>query len=223
MKKSRSSIPRLEAREDAEESPPGLEGTEGREPAAPEEPAAVVRVAMAVGNTKDGSELPAKPILVYPVPLSRTMTLERDMLLVEDLPERETRVCYLGLRLADGTDGRDRMKPSWFANDTSRSEESDEMNTREDQQTKLCGDVPGSEADAAGRVGCDQEERWMGMEIRLHVEWFVRCGAVLRFAVCCGVSADACRVPVRSVQIEKLVKPRPCGTVAQRYRQALCV
>ncbi len=73
-------MPRLDASEEEEESPPGLDGTDGRDPAPAEEPAAVVRVAMAVGNTKDGSELPAKPIFVYPVPLSRTMTLERDML-----------------------------------------------------------------------------------------------------------------------------------------------
>lgn len=72
-------MPRFEASEEEVDSPPGLEGTLGRDPAPPEEPAAVVRVAMAVGKTKDGSELPAKPILVYPVPLSRTMTLERDM------------------------------------------------------------------------------------------------------------------------------------------------
>jgi hypothetical protein len=59
MKKSRSSIPLLEARDEEELRPPGLEGTEGR-PEEPPEAAAPVRVAMAVGNTKDGSELPAK-------------------------------------------------------------------------------------------------------------------------------------------------------------------
>ena len=64
MKKSRSSIPLFEAKEE-EDTEEGLEGTEGleeeagaREGAAPEEEE-VVLVAMAVGKTKDGSELPA--------------------------------------------------------------------------------------------------------------------------------------------------------------------
>lgn len=69
MKKSRSSIPRLEARLDPPEIPPGLLGTLGLA-ALLEFPPARLRVAMAVGKTKDGSELPAHPAFVKPVPLS---------------------------------------------------------------------------------------------------------------------------------------------------------
>lgn len=53
-------MPLLDARDELELSPPGFEGTEGRDPAVPDPPAEVVRVAMAVGKTKDGSEFPAK-------------------------------------------------------------------------------------------------------------------------------------------------------------------
>lgn len=53
-------MPRLDARDEEDARPPGLDGTEGRADGAPEDPAPEDRVAMAVGNTKDGSELPAK-------------------------------------------------------------------------------------------------------------------------------------------------------------------
>lgn len=61
MKKSRSSIPRFEARLDEEElpRPEGFEGGGGpREGAEEEEEEA--RVAIQVGMTKEGSEFPAK-------------------------------------------------------------------------------------------------------------------------------------------------------------------
>lgn len=65
MKKSRSSIPLLEAKEE-EDTDDGLDGTEGRDepPGGARDGAApdaeeVVLVAIAVGKTKDGSELPA--------------------------------------------------------------------------------------------------------------------------------------------------------------------
>lgn len=62
MKKSKSSIPLLEARFEEDEAE-GLDGIEeleagARDGAAPDDEE-VVRVAMAVGKTKDGSELPA--------------------------------------------------------------------------------------------------------------------------------------------------------------------
>lgn len=66
MKKSRSSMPRLVATLD----PPGFDGTEGREALEELAPPPEERVAIAVGNTKDGSELPAHPAFVKPVPLS---------------------------------------------------------------------------------------------------------------------------------------------------------
>jgi hypothetical protein len=59
MKKSKSSIPRLEAI-----FPERFDDFEGI--AGPEEPVpAESRVAMTVGKTKDGILLPAKPIFVY--------------------------------------------------------------------------------------------------------------------------------------------------------------
>lgn len=69
MKKSRSSIPLFEARFEPVDRPPGFEGTLGLEPLL-ELPPARLRVAIAVGNTNEGSELPAQPAFVYPVPLS---------------------------------------------------------------------------------------------------------------------------------------------------------
>ncbi|KAH3683006.1 hypothetical protein WICPIJ_006010 [Wickerhamomyces pijperi] len=64
MKKSKSSVPRLDARkfdwEEAEaEANPVVAALEEVEE----------RVAMAVGKMKDGESLPAKPSLVKPVPL----------------------------------------------------------------------------------------------------------------------------------------------------------
>lgn len=51
----------MDASEEDEASPPGLDGTAGLPGAAePDVPADELRVAMAVGNTNDGSELPAK-------------------------------------------------------------------------------------------------------------------------------------------------------------------
>ena len=61
MKKSRSSIPRFEARL-PEPSAPGLDGTAGPRPDGAE-PAGVPLVAMQVGNTNEGSLLPANPSL----------------------------------------------------------------------------------------------------------------------------------------------------------------
>lgn len=53
-------MPRFDANDDdVEDSPPGLDGTEGPRAVETADPAAALRVAMAVGNTKDGSELPA--------------------------------------------------------------------------------------------------------------------------------------------------------------------
>lgn len=58
MKKSKSSIPRFEARWEEELREEGFEGTEGAlEVLLEGEP----RVAIQVGKTKEGSELPAKP------------------------------------------------------------------------------------------------------------------------------------------------------------------
>ena len=60
MKKSKSSMPRFDARdEDVADRPPGLDGTDGPLAVEAADPAAALRVAMAVGKTKDGSELPA--------------------------------------------------------------------------------------------------------------------------------------------------------------------
>lgn len=56
MWKSRSSIPRFDTSDELVK-PPGFVGTDGRVPTA--FPALEEAVAMAVGNTKDGSELPA--------------------------------------------------------------------------------------------------------------------------------------------------------------------
>lgn len=73
-------MPRLDAAlEPLVVRPPGLEVTLDRAPPVVLPPA-VLRVAMAVGNTKLGSELPAHPALVKPVPLSMMMTLECDIL-----------------------------------------------------------------------------------------------------------------------------------------------
>lgn len=58
IKKSRSSIPRLEAKCDDDPNEEGLEGTEGARDA--DEPAGAERVAIQVGKTNEGSELPAK-------------------------------------------------------------------------------------------------------------------------------------------------------------------
>lgn len=69
MKKSRSSIPLFDARFEPADRPPGFDGTLGRAPEL-ELPPAKLLVAMAVGKTKEGSELPAQPALVKPVPLS---------------------------------------------------------------------------------------------------------------------------------------------------------
>jgi len=68
--------------EEAERAP-SLEGIEGQPvidgpEAVP--PSNVPRVAIAVGKTNDGSEFPAKPILLYPVPLSMTNGARRDIL-----------------------------------------------------------------------------------------------------------------------------------------------
>lgn len=84
MKKSRSSIPRFDASEPL--TPIGLAAAEGREPADED------GVAIAVGNTNDGSELPAKLVssCIPHLGVSRavvtgqqqthsTITLERDM------------------------------------------------------------------------------------------------------------------------------------------------
>lgn len=62
-------MPRLDAKFEPAEMPPGLLGTLGRA-ALLELPPARLRVAMAVGKTKEGSELPAQPAFVKPVPLS---------------------------------------------------------------------------------------------------------------------------------------------------------
>ena len=56
MKKSRSSIPRFEAKWD-EPNPDGFDGTEGAREE--EDPEGEERVAMQVGKTKEGSGLPA--------------------------------------------------------------------------------------------------------------------------------------------------------------------
>jgi hypothetical protein len=66
MKKSKSSVPRFIDRCPPGPAPPvryeGLFATAGRPEPDPEPAAAAPFVAMAVGNTKDGESLPAKPM-----------------------------------------------------------------------------------------------------------------------------------------------------------------
>lgn len=66
MKKSRSSVPRFALRWPPGPAPPvkkdGLFATAGRPEPVPPAPAAGPFVAMAVGKTKDGESLPAKPV-----------------------------------------------------------------------------------------------------------------------------------------------------------------
>lgn len=65
MKKSRSSVPRFIDRWPEGPAPPvrneGLFATAGRPEPEPAPPAAGPLVAIAVGNTKEGESLPAKP------------------------------------------------------------------------------------------------------------------------------------------------------------------
>ena len=63
IKKSRSSIPRFDTSDEVL-IPLGFDGTEGRPPMLDWPPALDDAVAIAVGNTKDGSELPAKLVSV---------------------------------------------------------------------------------------------------------------------------------------------------------------
>jgi len=75
MKKSRSSVPLFPDK--FPPAPPvkkvGLFATAGRPEPDPPAPPAGPLVAMAVGKTKEGESLPAKPSLEYPVPLRQVL------------------------------------------------------------------------------------------------------------------------------------------------------
>jgi hypothetical protein len=75
MKKSRSSVPLLPDK--FPPAPPvkkvGLFATAGRPEPEPPAPPVGPLVAIAVGKTKEGESLPAKPSLEYPVPLRQVL------------------------------------------------------------------------------------------------------------------------------------------------------